>query len=105
MSYTIWADDRQLILDALNRQHDDLRRKAAGRSLAGERHASLRRCHRERADRSAQLAAKPAQLPYGDYVLISRRILADVQADAERDYAAGRPAVGRLYDGGSEAGQ
>jgi len=26
MSYTIWADDRQLILNALNRQHDDQRR-------------------------------------------------------------------------------
>jgi hypothetical protein len=30
MSYTIWADDRQLILDALNREHDDQRRTAAG---------------------------------------------------------------------------
>jgi hypothetical protein len=105
MSYSIWADDWQLILDALNRQHDDLRRQAAGRSLAGERYASLRRYHRERADRSAQLATELAHLPYGDYVLMSRRTLADVQADAERDYAAVRPATGQLYEGGPEAGR
>jgi hypothetical protein len=58
MSYTVWADDRQLILDALDRQHDDLRRQAADRSPAGERDASLRRYQRERADRSAQLATE-----------------------------------------------
>ena len=73
MSYALRADDRQLILDALNRQHADLRRKAASRQLAGERYASLRRYHRERADRSTQLAAELAQVPYGDYVLISGR--------------------------------
>jgi len=104
MRYTIWADDRQLILDALSRQHDDLRPQAASRTLAGKRHASLRRCRRERADRSAQLATELAQLSYGHYVLISRRALADVRADAERDQAAGRPAVGQLYDRRTEAG-
>jgi hypothetical protein len=66
---------------------------------------ALRRYHRERADRAAQLATELAQLPYGDYVLISRRTLADVQADAERDYAAVRPAVGQLHDSGPETGQ
>jgi len=39
--YALRADDRQLILEALDRQHDDLRRKAASRQLAGERYASL----------------------------------------------------------------
>jgi hypothetical protein len=38
-------------------------------------------------------------------VLISPRTLADVQADAERDHAAGRPAAGQLYDSGPEAAQ
>ena len=33
--YALRADDRQLILEALDRQHDDLRRKAASRQLAG----------------------------------------------------------------------
>jgi hypothetical protein len=58
MSYTIWADDRLLILDALNRQHDDLRRQAAGRSLIGEHNASVRRHHRER--RTAQRSWPPS---------------------------------------------
>ncbi|MGO9080208.1 MAG: hypothetical protein ACLQDY_14375 [Streptosporangiaceae bacterium] len=101
MSNALRADDRQLILDALNRQHDDLRRKAGGRQLPGERYASLRRYHRERADRSPQLAAELAQVPCGDYVLISGR----TRADAERDRAAGSRALGQLYDSGPEAGQ
>jgi hypothetical protein len=84
MSYTtIWADDRQLILDALNRQHDELRRKAASRSLAGERHARERRWHQERADRLAQLADELAQVPFGDYLRISRWTRAEAQADRD----------------------
>jgi hypothetical protein len=40
--YSLRADDRQLLVDALHRQHDDLRNKAASRQLAGEQYASLR---------------------------------------------------------------
>ena len=80
--YPLRADDRQLLLDALHRQHDDLRNKAASRQLAGKQYATLRAYHRQRADRSAQLATELAQLPSGDYVLISRRMQADADHEA-----------------------
>jgi len=105
MSYALRADDRLLLLDALNRQHDDLRRKAASHQLAGEQYASLRTCHRQRADRSARLATELAQLPFGDYVMLSRRTLAEAQADAEFAAAAGRPTPAVLHDADLEAGQ
>ncbi len=84
--YPLRADDRQLLMDALHRQHDDLRSKAASRQLAGEQDASLRAYHRRRAGRSEQLARELAQLSSGDYVLISRR----TQADAECSAPAGQ---------------
>jgi hypothetical protein len=103
--YALRADDRQLILEALDRQHDDLRRKAAGRQLAGEQYASLRTYHQHRADRSAQLATELAQLPFGDYVMLSRRTLAEAQADAEFAAAAGRPTPAVLHDADLATGQ
>ena len=39
--YALRADDRQLILEALDRQHDDLRRKAARRQARLARRAQL----------------------------------------------------------------
>ena len=85
--YSLRADDRQLLVDALHRQHDDLRNKAASRQLAGEQYASLRAYHRRRAGRSAQLARELAQLSSGDYVLISRRTQADAACSASAGQA------------------
>ena len=77
------ADGRQLILEALDRQHDDLRRKAASRQLAGERYASLRTYYRQRAGRSAQLATELARLPFGDYVVLetTREVISGLGMD------------------------
>ncbi len=85
--YSLRADDRQLLVDALHRQHDDLRSKAASPRLAGEQYASLRAHHRRRACRSEQLARELAQLSSGDYVLISRRTQADAACSASAGQA------------------